>query len=467
MSDAYLRFSHSMLGARLTQWLGLPRPVPLRRHAPGQAMVEGEILLAGGGQPQLLPVLADALAQMRARTLAHASVPGWTALANGASMMSGPWRVSEHGGDPIAAVVFDATGVRTVADAQALHTCFHGAARAIRTCGRVVVIGRPARDCDGPEHQAMQRGLDGFVRALGKELKRGITAQTVLLARGAEPQLEGVLRFLLSPRSAYISGQVIAVDADATAPSGDPANPLADRRIMVTGAARGIGAAIAHTLARDGAQVVCVDVPAMQDELLQMAKQTGGVALPLDITQADAMNRLLEAAHADGGWDGVVHNAGITRDKTIARMAPQLWEQLVRVNLAAPLAITQGLLAADALRPSARVVCLSSISGIAGNPGQTNYAFSKAGLIGMVQAMAAPLGRQGMAINAVAPGFIETPMTAAMPTLIREAGRRMNAMGQGGQAVDVAEAVAWLLSPGLRGVNGQVLRVCGLSLIGA
>lgn len=467
MSDSYLTFSQSILGARLTQWLGLPRPVPLRRFEPGQAEIPGEVLVAGGGEPQLLGALADALARMQARTLAHASVPGWTALANRASMMSGPWRVTEPGGGSIHAVVFDATGLHTIAQAQALHRCFHEVVRAIQACGRVVVIGRPAPDCEGPEHQAVQRGLEGFVRALAKEVRLGITAQTVLLARGAETQLEGVLRFLLSPRSAYVSGQVLVVEVDAQATAFDAACPLAERRILVTGAARGIGAAIAQTLARDGARVVGVDVVPAQDDLRSVAEQTGGLALPLDITQPDAIERLVEAARADGGWDGVVHNAGITRDKTIARMAPHLWEQLVQVNLAAPWAITQGLLAAQALKPGARVVGVSSISGIAGNPGQTNYAFSKAGLIGMVQALAPDFARKGMAINAVAPGFIETRMSAAMPTLIREAGRRMNAMGQGGQAVDVAEAIAWLLSPASQGVNGQVLRVCGLSLIGA
>ncbi len=132
-----------------------------------------------------------------------------------------------------------------------------------------------------------------------------------------------------------------------------------------------------------------------------------------------------------------------------------------------PERITQALWEAGALRERARVVCVSSISGIAGNMGQTNYAFSKAGVIGLVQGMAPRMAQQGMAINAVAPGFIETQMTAAIPWAVREAGRRMNSMGQGGQPVDVAEAIAWLLSPAARGVNGQVLRVCGQSWIGA
>jgi 3-oxoacyl-[acyl-carrier protein] reductase len=112
-------------------------------------------------------------------------------------------------------------------------------------------------------------------------------------------------------------------------------------------------------------------------------------------------------------------------------------------------------------------VCVSSISGIAGNAGQTNYSTSKAGVIGVVQAWAAQSAKQGATINAVAPGFIETQMTAAMPIAVREAGRRMNSVSQGGLPVDVAETIAWYASPASGGVTGNVVRVCGQSLLGA
>lgn len=467
MSDAYLQFANSSLGARLAALLGLPRPVPLERFAPGQPVIDGEVLVAAGGEPQLLPVLLQALMAMQARTVAHASVPGWTALANQAGAMSGPWGAAAQSDGPLKAVVFDATGLRTADQGEALHACFQAASRSLQACGRVVVLGRPPEDCTDPHQAAVQRALEGFVRALAKELKRGITAQTVLVSVGAEQRLEGTLRFLLSPRSAYVSGQVIRVGPFAGPTACDWTQPLAGRQVLVTGAARGIGAAIARTLARDGARVMGVDVPQAQEALQAVAEQVQGQALALDITEPSAWATLVEAAQADGGWDGVVHNAGITRDKTIARMPVHLWRSLVQVNLIAPEAITQALLDAGALRAKARVVCVSSISGIAGNLGQTNYAFSKAGVIGMVQGLAPRLAGQGMAINAVAPGFIETQMTAAIPLAIREAGRRMNSMGQGGQPVDVAEAIAWLLSPASQGVNGQVLRVCGQSLIGA
>ena len=168
-----------------------------------------------------------------------------------------------------------------------------------------------------------------------------------------------------------------------------------------------------------------------------------------------------------GRLDIVVHNAGITKDKTIARMTEAAWHSVIDINLSAQERLDDALLAAGTLRDGGRIVCVSSISGIAGNMGQTNYATSKAGVIGRVQSMAARLAERRITINAIAPGFIETQMTAKIPLAIREAGRRMNSLSQGGQPVDVAQTIAWLAHPGCAGVTGQVVRVCGQSLIGA
>ena len=162
-----------------------------------------------------------------------------------------------------------------------------------------------------------------------------------------------------------------------------------------------------------------------------------------------------------------MHNAGVTRDKTLGRMSAELWDMVLGINLIAQERIDDELLARETIRPNGRIVSVSSISGIAGNAGQTNYATSKAGVIGMVQSLAPELRERGITINAVAPGFIETQMTAAMPIATREAGRRMNSMAQGGLPVDVAEAIAWYASPGSAGVTGNVVRVCGQSLLGA
>jgi 3-oxoacyl-[acyl-carrier protein] reductase len=265
-----------------------------------------------------------------------------------------------------------------------------------------------------------------------------------------------------------VSGQVIRIGAGEKADPADWEQPLAGRVAVVTGASRGIGAAIARTVARDGATVVGVDVPAQGDDLAEVVNEIGGSSLLLDITDDDAPATL--AAHLEerhGGADAVVHNAGVTRDRTLGRMSGEEWDMVLAINLTAQERINDALVDDGVLRPGGRIVTVSSVGGIAGNRGQANYATSKAGVIGIVEALAPVLAEKGQTINAVAPGFIETKMTAAMPVGTREAGRRMNSLAQGGQPVDVAEAIAWLVSPASGGVNGNVVRVCGQSLIGA
>ena len=352
---------------------------------------------------------------------------------------------------------------------DALYHFFHDTARSLLPCGRVVIVGRPPESCQSARKATLQRALEGLVRSLAKELKKAITVQMLYVAEGAEDQIESTLRFLLSPRSAYVSAQVIRITlpVGTSAAPADWKQPLADKKVLVTGASRGIGASIAEVMAREGAAVICLDVPQAQAGLDAIAAKVGGTALALDIGAADAPQQLVAAALAQGGWDAVVHNAGITRDKTIANMKEHFWQMVVNVNLSAQERINDALIAAGALTSGARIVCVSSISGIAGNLGQTNYALSKAGVIGMVQSTAPLLAAHGVTINAVAPGFIETQMTAAIPFAVREAGRRMNAMSQGGLPQDVAEAIAWFAGPASSGLTGNVVRVCGQSLIGA
>nr|MBP8206256.1 SDR family oxidoreductase [Acinetobacter sp.] len=229
---------------------------------------------------------------------------------------------------------------------------------------------------------------------------------------------------------------------------------------------RGIGEAIAHVLARDGAHVICLDVPQQQADLDRVAAKIGGSTLAIDITAADAGQKIRDAATVQGGLDIIVHNAGITRDKTLANMKPELWDLVININLSAIERVNDYLLENDGFNVNGRIVCVSSISGIAGNLGQTNYAASKAGVIGVVK-FTAPVLKNGVTINAVAPGFIETQMTAAIPFAIREAGRRMNSMSQGGLPIDVAETIAMFASTASTGLNGNVVRVCGQSLLGA
>jgi 3-oxoacyl-[acyl-carrier protein] reductase len=469
MTDSYLGFANSTLGSRIAAALGLPQPLPLERFRPGQPVIKGGVLLGGGGNPQLLNALAAAFKSMGAQTVAHKSLPQWVSLANESGLMTGRWGVADQPGEKVKALVFDATGLTDSDQSDVIYNFFHDAARSVLPCGRVVVLGRPPEACATPHQATIQRALEGLTRSLAKELKRAITVQLVYVAEGAESQLENTLRFLLSPRSSYVSAQVVRLSVPSVADTApiDWAQPLAGKKILVTGASRGIGESIAEVMARDCAQVICLDVPQAQEGLNAVAKRLGAKALALDIGSAEAPQALVNAALADGGWDVIVHNAGITRDKTIANMKDHLWQAVVNVNLSTQERINDALVGAGALKAGARIVCVSSISGIAGNLGQTNYALSKAGVIGMVQSMAPVLAPKGITINAVAPGFIETQMTAAVPFAIREAGRRMNSMGQGGQPVDVAEAIAWFASPASGGLTGNVVRVCGQSLIGA
>jgi 3-oxoacyl-[acyl-carrier protein] reductase len=352
---------------------------------------------------------------------------------------------------------------------EELYEFFHPVVWQVERCGRLIVLATPPEHAEDPAHAVAQRSLEGFVRSAAKEVGgKGATANLVYGAPGAEGGLESTLRFFLSARSAYVSGQVARVGPAEPAPPEDWERPLAGKAAVVTGASRGIGEAIAETLARDGAHVVCLDVPAQGDALAEVANRIEGSALQLDITADDAPQRLADhVRERQGGVDVVVHNAGVTRDKTLGRMDEEQWDMVLDINLAAQLRINDLLIREDVLRPEGRIVGVSSVSGIAGNRGQANYATSKAGVIGLTEALAPVVAPRPATINSVAPGFIETRMTAAMPLTTREAGRRMNSLSQGGLPVDVAETIAWLASPGSAGVNGNVVRVCGQSLLGA
>lgn len=469
MSDGYIDFANSGLGAKLVNMLGLPKPLPLERFQAGQPVIKGPVLVGGGAQAPLLSALAKVFKAIGAQTLAHERLPQWVSVANQAGLTTGRWGGAGKGGEKVKALVFDATGLTDSTQSDSLYWFFHDAARSLLPCGRVIVLGRPPEGCASPRQATVQRALEGLTRSLGKELKKGSNAQLVYVAEGADDQIESTLRFLLSPRSAYVSAQVIRIGqvvGTQQAPT-DWQQALAGKKVLVTGASRGIGAAIAEVMARDGAQVICLDVPQAQAGLDEVAKKIGGTSLALDIGAPEAPQKLVDAAKAQGGWDVIVHNAGITRDKTIANMKPEIWQLVVNVNLSTQERINEAMVESGALKAGGRIVCVSSISGIAGNMGQTNYAVSKAGVIGMVESTAPLFAKHGITINAVAPGFIETQMTAAIPFAIREAGRRMNSMSQGGLPVDVAEAIGWFASPASSGITGNVVRVCGQSLIGA
>ena len=444
MSDKYQSFTQSPLGKILVKNLGLPAPTPLERYTAGDPLVDGTVVVGGTGRlVESLPGLLD--------TVGIAST------------------VVTEDGQKYKGLVFDASGLTSADQLVALQQFFTPLMRSLESCPRVVVIGTPPEQCSGSERVA-QRALEGFTRSLGKEIGRGGTSQLVYVAEGAEGAATSTLAFLLSPKSAYVSGQVVRIGATGTtkaAAVADWQQPLAGKVALVTGASRGIGEQIARVLHRDGATVVGVDVPQAANELQSLMKELDGDWLTLDITAKDAPQRIahhLSTKH--GGVDVVVHNAGITRDKKLANMGEDRWESVIAVNLTAPERITRELLDQKVVNKGGSIVGVASIAGIAGNVGQTNYAASKAGVIGFVDSLKDEL-KDGITVNAVAPGFIITAMTAAVPLATREVGQRLNAMSQGGLPVDVAETIAWFASPGSTAVNGNVVRVCGQMMLGA
>ncbi|MDG9718943.1 3-oxoacyl-ACP reductase [Streptomyces sp. DH24] len=434
MADRYLSFTGTAPGRFLTRRLGLPQPAALTRWSAERPTLRGGLLHLTAGKSGLGPE----------------AVLSRTGLG------------ADDTGRP-AAVVLDATGVRDVDGLAEVHAALHPVVRSVADSGRVLVLGAPLDPAD--HHQAAaQQALEGFTRSLGKEIGRGRTVNLVRLTDA--DAAESTLRFLLSPKSAYVSGQVVEVGAGPATPPDDWDRPLTGRTALVTGAARGIGAAVAETLARDGAHVVVLDVPQAEEDARKVAERLGGTALALDITAADAGRRIVDAL--PDGLDVLIHNAGITRDRRLVNMPAERWSSVLDVNLASVLRTTDALLAAGTLRAGGRIVATASIAGIAGNAGQTNYGAGKAGIVGLVRSLAPrALEEHGVTVNAVAPGFIETRMTAAVPLLIREAGRRMNSLAQGGLPADVAETTAWLAHSASGAVNGQVVRVCGQSLLGA
>ena len=447
MADRYQQLVNTPIGKIVSKQVGLPSPVKLERYESGQPVLSGPVLLGAAPGGRLGGSIERVLGDV------------------GAEVSSGP----PLGEQTFKALVFDASGIGSSEQLREAWSFFHPVIRRVQESGRVLVLGSPPEGCRAWREATAQRALEGFVRSIGKEVKRGATAQLVYVARKAEDHIASTLRFLLSPKSAYVSGQVVRVrQAVASADGIDWSRPLEGKVALVTGAARGIGEAIAEVLARDGAHVVGLDVPALSGELQTVTGRLGGSSLTIDITDSDAPERI--ASHLlgeHGGTDVFVHNAGVTRDKTLGRMAEDLWTTVIGINLTAQERINEELLRREAIRENGRICCVSSMSGIAGNAGQTNYATSKAGVIGMVEALAPQVAKANATINAAAPGFIETRMTAAMPIGPREAARRMNSLSQGGLPVDVAETVAWFASPGSGGVNGNVVRVCGQSMIGA
>ncbi|MES3024279.1 MAG: 3-oxoacyl-ACP reductase [Pseudomonadota bacterium] len=452
MTDLLMTLNRNPATSAITKALGLPNPVELAREQGAYLArpFEGKTTLLarsvhGYAGDALLRSLIDA---------------GVTPVE----------QAPPDGGPSVDIVAMDATGCATPAHLRALYDAFHPMIRRITRNGRVLLAASDPATAATPVAAAVARGVEGFVRSLAKEVgAKGITVNLAYVDRDALDRLDGPLRFFCGKQATYVTGQVFHVRARVAEPESTPfINALAGKVALVTGAARGIGMATAERLAQEGATVVALDMPGAADDLHKVCGRIAAIPLMMDISAADTPERLAKFfVERFGGLDIVVHNAGITRDRTLANMQDHFWDMVINVNLAAVIAIDEVFLSTGVLRHAGRIVCLSSVSGVAGNFGQTNYAASKAALIGYVAAQAPLLASRGICINAIAPGFIETAMTDEMPFVTREVGRRLNSLKQGGRPRDVAELITFLCTPAVSGISGDTVRVCGQGLMGA
>lgn len=406
----------------------------------------------------------------------HQTLAGRTVALGGESQITGDLKrvLSDAGANLVSSeeecsgVVFDATGFKNVADLYQIQTFFHSCLPKLRNASRILIVAKVPLSTGHPAEAALQEAMTGFTRSLAKEVgKKGYSVNMIEINDNAT--LDGAVRFFLSHHSAFVTGQVIVVGGSRVVAERFE-SLIEERTILVTGAAQGIGAAIARRLAKEGAKVILLDRPQEMESLEALAKEINGVVLPVDLGKDESTAAVIKKLWEYAPIHGVVHNAGVTRDKTLARMTAERWEQVLNINLHIPVSMTDMILSKEndsLLAKDASFIFMSSISGIAGNAGQTNYAASKAGLIGYVRAAAAAHFDKGYRFNCVAPGFIETRMTAAIPFAVREVARRLNTLNQGGDPDDVAEAVTWVISPAGNGINGQTLRVCGQNMIGA
>lgn len=240
---------------------------------------------------------------------------------------------------------------------------------------------------------------------------------------------------------------------------------LANQIAVVTGAGRGIGRAVARQFAEAGADVVCVSRTA--DNANRVADEVRGFgrrawAFAVDVADTAAVTAAAERILAEiGRVDILVNNAGVTRDGLLMRMSDEDWDTVLNTNLRGAFAFTRALSRAFVRQRSGRIINVSSISGVAGNAGQSNYAASKAALIGFTKSVARELASRGITVNAIAPGFIDTDMTSVLNETIKAEVLKRIPLGRFGQVEDIAAAALFLASPAGRYITGQVLVVDG------
>ena len=239
--------------------------------------------------------------------------------------------------------------------------------------------------------------------------------------------------------------------------------PLAGRTALVTGASRGIGAAIADELAALGAKVIGTATTASGAAAIgERLAPHGGMGRPLDVTVGAAIEALVdEIAREHGGVSILVNNAGITRDQLLMRMKEEDWQAILDTNLSSVYRTSKAVMRGMMKARKGRIISIASVIGVTGNAGQSNYAAAKAGIIAFSKSLAREIGSRGITVNVVAPGFIDTDMTRALPEAQRTALLTQIALGRLGAPQDIAKAVAFLASPAAAYITGETLHVNG------
>ncbi len=374
----------------------------------------------------------------------------------------GPWKDGTKTEDNT--LVIDGREVKDEIGLKNIFNQLQAGIKQIRSNGKVLIYSVEPDLLSHVAHSTYQRALEGICRSLAKELGgRGTTINLLKLSPKAElNDAEIPTQFFTSGRSSFITAQAISVN-DAKPLGGN----LSEKICVVTGGAGGIGSATVNRLAAEGATVIIADIPQMKERAASLLNDKVSF-MGADLTDETARKELLESIQQKHGRiDVLVNNAGITRDKTLKNMPEHYWDQLIAINLTAVINLTEDALNMGLIPEGGRIINTSSISGIAGNFGQTNYTATKAALIGFGAKRSETLKDKGITINAIAPGYIETEMVKTMPLMTRIFAERLTSLAQAGKPEDIAEAMAFLAHPGSQAINGEVLRVCGGSFLGA
>jgi len=483
MTDWSLNPSVRKLLSRLPLPLSLPTPLPRAEGATCERELEGARAVLTSLQDELDLGLALAFVTAGAAVTIVDPHP-LAGLLHGLPGAHMPWSSDVAGGllaairasgaheDRRTVVLIHRVRAGTDGDAAVndgsdrLFAVGHAAAHLLRNSRMLLVLGEDLLRA-GDRGALLAATAAGFCRSAHKELGRMGSTAHVLRQDGAEPAtLAHAAVFLAGPRASFLTGLDLRLGA-AVGPVGAK---MRGKVALVTGAARGIGAAIARRLAAEGAHVWINDLAAAESaalETLAHIRKAGGTAdfLPADVaTVQGAAVIAATLGQQHGGVDIVVHNAGITRDRTLRKMSLAWWRLVLQVDFGAMVTV-QGALD-PLLREGGAIVLLSSVTGVAGNFGQANYTAAKAAVIALGQQWARAGVARGVRANVVAPGFILTDMTSQVPLLNREMAKQLTALLQPGLPGDVAELVCFLAGSGAVGLNGELVRCDGGMALG-